>query len=569
MKLILSEYLRTLKERNELDSLLPRLLLSMNLIPQTKTQTGTRQFGVDLAAVGPDPDDGLNKLFLFVIKRGDLGRAEWDTVPQSIRQSLNEIFDTYLVSQVSNEHKKLPLVIVLAASGDMKEEINLNWTGYVSQKSAQAQFRFWGADALASMIEKFLLNEHIFSADDRNDLRRALALAGEVDYEPESLHHLFRRQLGLDPSGHHDTKKSKSLKLEHKVQSVNLCTRLFNHWAMIQENSKQALITTERALLWTWHRIKNETNTRKRSKLSKEVDSLWLTYEDIGKLFVERLQGHFQVEDGISGTISESAILSVMLFEQIGILASLGLARNFSLRENADDENHVFVESLSSSLVALIRNNSGSGSPRLDEQVIDINLALLFLVLSGKRAEAEEWLEQLVVRVNFAFSGQLFFPVNSIDELLSLEIEFDSAEKTGFNYMSWTLPTLADWCTFFNRSDLYSVLSIGTKNKYPRVCQQLWHPTVELYDLLYFAQSAHTLKGVSEAPVMVPPEIETYKERISKVLQSQDLNFLDSVQRKSFNSGIDFIAYRHFRTLVPPVVLYSIFFKDEIACPAV
>ena len=39
--------------------------------------TGTRQYGADVIAVGPDTD-GVRKLFLFSIKRGDLTRQEWD-----------------------------------------------------------------------------------------------------------------------------------------------------------------------------------------------------------------------------------------------------------------------------------------------------------------------------------------------------------------------------------------------------------------------------------------------------------------------------------------------------------
>lgn len=558
MKLVLSEYLRTLKERNELDSLLPRLLLSMGIISQTKTQTGTRQFGVDLAAVGPDPEDDIKKLFLFVIKRGDLGRTEWDSGPQSIRQSLNEIFDTYLSSQVSAAHKSLPLVIVLATSGDMKEEINPNWTGYAKQKEHQATFRFWGADALADLVEKFLLNENIFSADDRHDLRRALALAGEIDYRPETLYQLFRRQLELAPSGAlNSSAASKKVKLERNVQLLNLSTKLFNHWAMIQENSKQAFIATERALLWTWHRIRSEVKQGKTSKLEAEFNSLWQTYEEIGNTLVNRLRDHYQVEDGIGGSISESAIVSLVLFEQIGILASIGLAYTAN-----DNEDRTQINSLSSNLIALIKNNAGSGSPRLDEHVIDINLALLLLVRANKREEAEAWLEQLVMRVDFAFKGQFYFPVNSIDELLSLEIELDSQSENGFNYTSWMLPTLADWCVFFNRPELFLLLSHGAKTSYPRVCQQLWHPTVELMEHLYFAPAAHTLTGISEAPIPMPDSLEAYKERINKVIQTDEFNFFDGqLGTNRARPGLDLIACRHFRTLVPPAMLYREFFR--------
>lgn len=89
MKLILSQYLRSLKERAEFDRLLPDLLIAMNYVPISKPQSGVRQYGVDLAVVGTG-EDGIDKLLLLVIKRGDVTRSSWDSGPQSVRQSLNE-----------------------------------------------------------------------------------------------------------------------------------------------------------------------------------------------------------------------------------------------------------------------------------------------------------------------------------------------------------------------------------------------------------------------------------------------------------------------------------------------
>ena len=86
-----------LKESGELDSLLGDLLLSMGIEPISRAQIGVRQYGVDLAAVGPDPEDGVTKkLFLFTIKSGDINRSSWDAGKQGVRSSLNEIIDVYI-----------------------------------------------------------------------------------------------------------------------------------------------------------------------------------------------------------------------------------------------------------------------------------------------------------------------------------------------------------------------------------------------------------------------------------------------------------------------------------------
>ncbi len=67
MRLLIREYLASLRERNEFDAILPDLLSEPGYIVYSRPSRGTRQHGVDVAAVGPD-----NRLYLFSIKRGRL-----------------------------------------------------------------------------------------------------------------------------------------------------------------------------------------------------------------------------------------------------------------------------------------------------------------------------------------------------------------------------------------------------------------------------------------------------------------------------------------------------------------
>ncbi|MGH6634676.1 MAG: hypothetical protein ACRED0_00565 [Gammaproteobacteria bacterium] len=122
MRILLREYLAMLKESREFDSLVPDLLREMGIVPLSRSQIGVRQAGVDLPAVGKD-SAGVKTLWLFVLKCGDIGRSEWDSKPQSIRQSLDEIKDVYLRNNVSPEHVELPVRIVVATTGDFKQEI--------------------------------------------------------------------------------------------------------------------------------------------------------------------------------------------------------------------------------------------------------------------------------------------------------------------------------------------------------------------------------------------------------------------------------------------------------------
>lgn len=75
---------------------LPELLSDMGFNVISKPQIGTRQHGVDVAAIGKN-SQGQDAVYLFSIKGGDLTRKEWDgDTNQALRPSLNEILMSIL-----------------------------------------------------------------------------------------------------------------------------------------------------------------------------------------------------------------------------------------------------------------------------------------------------------------------------------------------------------------------------------------------------------------------------------------------------------------------------------------
>lgn len=105
MRLLLSEHINLLKEDKELDTLLTDLLLGMKFATISKPQRG-RQFGVDISAIGIDPDDGVKKVFLFAVKQGNLTRTTWDGDVNAVRSTLNQIKDTFIPTSLTKSQKK-------------------------------------------------------------------------------------------------------------------------------------------------------------------------------------------------------------------------------------------------------------------------------------------------------------------------------------------------------------------------------------------------------------------------------------------------------------------------------
>ena len=97
MKLMIRQYLASLKERGELDALLPDLLSQMGLEVFLKPGVGSRQYGVDVGAFGKLHNESESKIYLFSVKSGNLDRRDWDsTNPQDLRPSINEIIDVFI-----------------------------------------------------------------------------------------------------------------------------------------------------------------------------------------------------------------------------------------------------------------------------------------------------------------------------------------------------------------------------------------------------------------------------------------------------------------------------------------
>ncbi|RDT53553.1 hypothetical protein DXF93_16280 [Escherichia coli] len=557
MKILISQYIRTLKERNELDRLLPNILLSMNIVPLFITQTGTRQYGVDIAAIGKDPEDNIRKLFLFVIKQKDLGMAEWDSGRNAIRPSLNEIFDVYIKNNLLPKHKSLPKKIILSTSGDMKEELSQNWSGYIDDHK-NYEFDFWGADKLATLIEEYMLNEHIFNDNDRTDLRKSLSLIRDNDYDRNDFHNLLLRTLMLN----HDGEKIKNIKISELEKSIRTCylaTNILSYWAIQDGNTKQALFVSERCLLWVWHRINLE---KKPQRYFSSFEIVWQNYINISAEYYNKLYPYFHGEYLLSLYSSDSALINLMVFEQIGIISTLGLGQFLTALRCDGEEKTLRLDNanaIANSLCSLIKNNPASGSPRLDENVIDITLCFIFLYLMGRRDFCSEWIKDLIVRLDFVLKVGRNYPIStdSIDDLIEVDCNNgDEYLKEKTTNSSWLIPTLIGWCVILDKKDGYNTLRDGVNKSYKKIYSQLWHPTKDIYSHLYFHQAQY-VTGETEVPINFPEEMSDYNNRMTQIKDNERYNISSASNAIKFGLSIlDFIACRHFRTPLSPSLWY-------------
>ncbi|WP_353116574.1 hypothetical protein [Nitratidesulfovibrio sp.] len=564
MKLVIAEYLRTLKERDELDRLLPDLLIEMGYVPIARPQTGNRQYGVDLAARGTNPNSDTEELLLAVIKKGDIGRTEWDGGDQSVRQSINEILDVYLTSHVEPQDKGKHIHIVVVTNGELKQVVQASWTGFVSSIGAKAEVDFWGIDRLAALIERHLLDEHVFRDSERKLLRRSLALSGDSDYDRRDLHRLFLQSLDLTNSGGLSETPKTGKALVKAMRIVNLSAHAFASWALAEGDSRQGLLCMERALLWAWHRIQLCGNATRLSIITDVFPSFWIGYCVACKEYFERLQPYCYTKDSLSKKYYDSAELSMLSFEVIGVLSSIGLSQILINPGDASplQDRAAQAEIIADAIIGLIHNNKICGSPCLDRHSNDISLALTLLLLAGRKKDAVTWLKTLIRNVDYSYKTKRHIPVcsDSIDDLID-EGGWGSNEAAArLMNSSWTLATLAGWAAILKEKEHYTKLATGCKNDYPDTCVQLWHPDKDIYSHLYFCRS-HFQCGASEAPIILPDNPGEWIEHMKTITRSpQEKIYEASPALQTGLAALDIIACRHFLTPVPP------FFWYRLAC---
>ena len=374
------------------------------------------------------------------------------------------------------------------------------------------------------------------------------------------------RTLDLNDRGQLTEEAKTGKALLKALQIVNLSAQMFAHWALRDDgDTRQGLLAIERAVLWSWHRIQLVDEDSNKNAATKAFKIMWQHYNRFSLHYFERIRPHCYRENGLTRYASNGIESSLVVFEQIGILASLGL---FSLHqalsphpsENAKNNWQIKTNEVTEALASILVNNGVSNTPCLDRHCQDITLAMLALLGTGHRNIAEEWLQKLFRNVDYAYRKKKYVPIatDSLDDLVEEGGWLGEQATDRMMEMSWMLASIASFSVIMGMDVLYEQLAKNARDKYPKVCIQLWHPEKDLYQYLYF-KPAQFESGVTEAPIYFPSTAAEYREQIDMICDSEFKKVVsDSPAAKAGLWVLDLIAHRHFSTPVSPVFWYSL-----------
>lgn len=554
MKLIIRQYLASLKERDELDAVLPDLLSQLGLNVFSRPSRGTRQYGVDVAAVGK-LDGGEEKVYLFSIKAGDLNRNSWDgDAVQSLRPSLNEILDTYIPNHLPIEHRDKDVVVCLCFGGDVQEQVRPSVEGYIKQHTKEKlTFEQWNGDKLASLILSNFLREDLLPQAARSQLRKSLALLDEPEASYQHFSVLIRSLSSSESTKDQDRITA--------IRQINICLWILFAWARDTGNLESAYLSSELALLHAWDIARKYIV--KKTKMAKSVrsafHSILVVYKQIGyEYLAEKILPHTHKRHALSAAVQASCNLDVnlKLFDVLGRLAIGGILVYWDTKQLGDDETEIFeqllgeVQSVSVAVKQLISNNPTLLSPIKDDQAIDISIAVLLLFLeSNNHDDIRKWLSEIVERATFAHQIKGKYPCNLFNYAELLEHPQTNNESYHKEVTSGSIlfPMIALFASLLHDNDLYNQVQ-SIKEKHLSHCNfQFWYPDDSSEKDFYTNNDAH---GATLSHACIERSMDEFiRQAFGECEHSPHFKTLSAVKTGLW--PIILVACRHYRIPVP------------------
>lgn len=552
MKLIIRQYVAGLKERSELDAVLPDLLSQMGLVVYSRPGRGTRQDGVDVAAVG-SLDGGPEKVYLFSIKAGDLSRKEWngDSI-QSLRPSLDEIIDSYIANRISPEHRKKKIVICVTFGGDVQEQVRPQLKAYIKKDtSRKVSFEEWNGDKLASLIQSNFLREDLIPDSVRSNLRKTLALLDE----PEAAYGYFAALAEtLDGTFSNDAERIRAMR------QLSISLWILFSWSRELGNLECAYRASELTILHAWNifRFFGCKNTKASEACRDALISIFHAYRQINTEYLAKIIPHLQSLHALSAAVQGGSSLDVNLkmFDLLGRIALSGLWSYGAALQCADDDKFRSDQLLAEAAGAaagvrtLISNNPVLYSPIKDDQATDIALAAFMMLVNGEdRLALGTWLREMVQRIRFAFATNERYPCTkeSYSDLLEHPVSKEVKYRESVTNASVLYPSMALIAALLKEDKLFAALASLQSETLTYSNFQLWFPDDVTEENLYTNRDLH---GISLCDISLQggPE-ELLKQLSAECDQSPQFWKLSCVQQGWWQLVL--VACRHYRLPIP------------------
>ena len=550
MKLLLRDYIASLKERNELDAILPDLLGELGFNVFSRPGIGTTQRGVDVAAVHTD-ERGRQRVYLFCVKPGDLNRQEWDGTPQKMRSSLNEIRDDYIPNYLPAAYKRLSVVIVICLGGQVKEDVRSLLSTYTRQHTTRRiSYEEWNGDRLADMLLMGVLREKVLPKPLQSYFQKAVAMVDQPDTAYEQFARLVHALRG-DVRAHKDRVRV--------ARQIYICLWVLYVWARDVDNLDAPYRASELALLTAWQLVKpyiGKKDTNAKAVVSV-VNYLAQLHIIISSSYLDtKIIPHVKQENALSIAVrsAESVDINIKMFDLLGRIAMAGhwlyWSASYGGREIPREISET-LDNLARSGIDLIYSNESLFLPVMDQHAIEIALFLTFAVpRKVVNPQIAQWLGVMTRRLQFTVVNHDKYPcvLTEYRDLLDHPKEKTDDYRREATSGSILIPLLAAWLTGFRDDDALRILMGLAAGDLQHCTLQLWLPDIATEDHLYLNDAMH---GVALTDLPMTADGQALLKTIRNACDTNDA-FLNLSAMRTAYFPLVLTACRHYRLPIPP-----------------
>ncbi|MEA5426575.1 hypothetical protein [Arcicella lustrica] len=517
-KILVREYLSSLKEDGELDYIFVFLLEAMGfeIITTPKQSKGQSQYGKDVVALGEIK--GLKYCWNFELK----GFADKDVNSTSfnkddgIRMSLLEIKDVAYKNNSYPDFDKLPKKVVLVHNGVVKENFKPQFNGFIEQNFEEGVFEDWDIYRLTDLFSEHLFGEYLL-ADDKNSyaFKRLLMFLDVPDYNFEDLEILFSNIIQEYKTNSNERQRLKMF------ATLNLLMMIVWSYARQKDNLNPAKHCINYIILNTWEFIlvnDFENSKKHRFNFNRLLNTQLKFYNE----YFSKTWEVASFKNGLfipSGLGFENIGYSMRAFEYMDNLVYYYELNNAFVKV---DELIRFLKNQKNSLKSLIDNNQkGCSKPILDNHFIPIfHLVNFFLSSIDRTQEDEEFIvryirdciEQIILRKQI----KSVFPYHgyNMDSLIHLEAT-NEKQKDYPDKSSLLIPFLLEIITIFSLDELYAECIIFFDKE---LSLQTAIPNFEGFpdfEQRFFKGHLHNEYDI-EFSVKLPSTLQEYKEKLNK-----------------------------------------------------
>ncbi len=377
-KIIVREYLSSLKEDSELDYLFPILLslMGFRIVQTAKESKGQSQFGKDIITIGEDTN-GIKYKWYFELKGysdKDITQANYFK-KDGIRESIIEAKDTVFKDSTIPEFNKLPYKIVVVHNGVLKANLRTTFEGFVAREFNDGEFERWDIYHLTDLFSKYLFNEYLLSDETSNRLfKKTLAFLDSPDNDYLEFKELVSIQFTK-------VKSVKGRAFKKLFATLGLINSIVYHYSVENNYLVPAKDCSKFLILKTWHWIL-ENKLQSKSSVVEAFKKLLKNQFVIFDKYFKKTFPIARIENGLyseNGQFYEKIGYPLRCFEYLDDLIYYCRLRHtiFNIKQA-----NLLKNKQKDFIIEMVINNSGFSRPILDNHSIPI--IQLFLFFSDK-----------------------------------------------------------------------------------------------------------------------------------------------------------------------------------------